>query len=124
MSAPRGASKSGCTQPLIDLIRFNRVIQPQKPIKLASYLNLSTCTLPPVIKLIAPHYHINLFWSDEDACWIADVPDLKPCSAHGDSTDQALANINDAIEGWLEVAAEKGMPIPEPRYRPAIYGTA
>ena len=32
-----------------------------------------------------PHYHINLFWSAEDECWIADVPDLKPCSAHGDT---------------------------------------
>ena len=71
-----------------------------------------------------PHYHINLFWSDEDACWIADVPDLKPCSAHGDTRAQALANIDDAIAGWLEVAAEKGMEIPQPRYRPAIYAAA
>ena len=68
-----------------------------------------------------PRYHINLFWSAEDDCWIADVPDLKPCSAHGDTRAEALANINDAIEGWLEVAGEKGMSIPEPRYRPAIY---
>jgi predicted RNase H-like HicB family nuclease len=72
-----------------------------------------------------PRYHINLFWSDEDDCWIADVPDLKPCSAHGDSPSQALANIRDAVQGWLEVAADRGFPIPEPRYRPAIYaGTA
>ena len=28
-------------------------------------------------------YHINLFWSDDDQCWIADIPDLKFCSAHG-----------------------------------------
>jgi predicted RNase H-like HicB family nuclease len=71
-----------------------------------------------------PHYHINLFWSDEDACWIADVPDLKPCSAHGDTRAEALANIDDAIEGWLEVAAEKGLAIPTPCYRPAIYASA
>jgi predicted RNase H-like HicB family nuclease len=32
-----------------------------------------------------------------------------------------VANIHDAIEGWLEVARERGMPIPEPPYRPAIY---
>ena len=38
-----------------------------------------------------PRYHINLFWSDEDACWIADVPDLKPCSAHGDTPAEAIA---------------------------------
>ncbi len=68
-----------------------------------------------------PHYHINLFWSVEDSCWIADVPDLRPCSAHGDSKAAALANINDAITGWLEVANDRGFAIPEPRYRPAIY---
>jgi predicted RNase H-like HicB family nuclease len=68
-----------------------------------------------------PHYHINLFWSAEDACWIADVPDLRPCSAHGDTRAEAIANINDAIAGWLETAEECGYSIPEPRYRPAIY---
>lgn len=68
-----------------------------------------------------PHYHINLFWSAEDECWIADVPDLRPCSAHGDTRADALANINDAIEGWLETARERGFAIPDPRYRPAIY---
>ena len=69
----------------------------------------------------APHYHINLFWSDEDACWIADAPDLKSCTSHGDTPDEALANIQEAIDGWLEVAREHDMPIPEPRYRPGIY---
>ncbi len=68
-----------------------------------------------------PHYHINLFWSAEDDCWIADVPDLKPCSAHGDTPDEAIANIQNAVELWLETARDLGMPIPEPRYRPAIY---
>lgn len=66
-----------------------------------------------------PRYHINLFWSDEDACWIADVPDLKPCSAHGATRAEALANVSNAIGGWLQVAADKGLPIPERRYRPA-----
>lgn len=65
-----------------------------------------------------PHYHINLFWSAEDECWIADVPDLRPCSAHGDTRSEAIANINDAIAGWLETAEEYGYDIPEPRYRP------
>ncbi|QDH34350.1 type II toxin-antitoxin system HicB family antitoxin [Porphyrobacter sp. YT40] len=71
-----------------------------------------------------PHYHINLFWSSEDDCWIADVPDLKPCSAHGDTPDEAIANIQNAIELWLEAAVESGLAIPEPRYRPAIYAAA
>ena len=64
-----------------------------------------------------PHYHINVFWSDEDGLWIANVPDLKYCSSHGDTPDEAIANIQDAIEGWLETAREHGVPIPEPRYR-------
>jgi len=68
-----------------------------------------------------PRYHINLFWSAEDDCWIADVPDLKPCSAHGDTREEAVQNVQDAIEGWLAVAQDRGFPIPEPRYRPAIY---
>ncbi|HEX2763884.1 MAG TPA: type II toxin-antitoxin system HicB family antitoxin [Allosphingosinicella sp.] len=65
------------------------------------------------------HYHINVFWSDEDGCWIADVPDLKYCSAHGDTPSEAIANIQDAIAGWLETAREHKLRIPEPRYRPA-----
>jgi predicted RNase H-like HicB family nuclease len=67
------------------------------------------------------HYHINLFWSAEDDCWIADVPDLRPCSAHGDTPAEAIAEAEIAIELWLETAKELGLPIPEPRYRPAIY---
>jgi predicted RNase H-like HicB family nuclease len=68
-----------------------------------------------------PRYHINVFWSAEDACWIADVPDLRPCSAHGDTPDEAISNIRDAVTGWLATAQEQGFDIPEPRYRPAIY---
>ena len=71
----------------------------------------------------APHYHINVFWSEEDGLWIADVPDLKYCSSHGDTPEEAIANIQDAIEGWLETARETGLPIPEAKYRPAIYAS-
>ena len=71
-----------------------------------------------------PRYHINVFWSQEDACWIADVPDLKPCSAHGDTPVEALANVRDAIRGWIETAIANNMVVPEPRYRPAIYAAA
>lgn len=68
-----------------------------------------------------PHYHINVFWSDDDACWIADVPDLRGCSAHGDTPTEAMAQAEIAISLWLETAHDRGLPIPEPRYRPAIY---
>lgn len=66
-----------------------------------------------------PHYHINVMRSDEDARWIADVPDLRPCSAHGETRDEAFRNVRHAIEGWLEPARGRGFDIPEPRYRPA-----
>ena len=70
---------------------------------------------------MTPRYHINLFWSDEDDCWIADLPDLKYCSAHGETPAEALAEIQIAAGAWIEVAREKGDPIPEPRYRAALY---
>jgi predicted RNase H-like HicB family nuclease len=68
-----------------------------------------------------PHYNINLFWSDEDNLWIADVPDLRGCMTHGHTRSEAIKNAAEAIEGWLETARDRGFPIPEPRYRPAIY---
>jgi predicted RNase H-like HicB family nuclease len=64
-----------------------------------------------------PKYHINLFWSESDGAWVADVPDLQSCSAFGDTPAEALAEIEQAIEAWLAIAREDGMPIPEPRYR-------
>jgi predicted RNase H-like HicB family nuclease len=70
---------------------------------------------------MTPRYHINLFWSNEDNCWIADVPDLKYCSAHGDTAAEALEEVGVAIELFLESLTEHGDPIPAPRYRPAIY---
>jgi predicted RNase H-like HicB family nuclease len=66
-----------------------------------------------------PRYHINLFWSDEDGCWIADVPDLRYCSAGGASPEEALAEVEVAVELWLETAREAGLSVPEPRYKPA-----
>ena len=62
-------------------------------------------------------YHINLFWSEPDGAWIADVPDLRSCSALGDTPAEALAEVETAMEAWLAVAREDGLPIPEPRYR-------
>jgi predicted RNase H-like HicB family nuclease len=66
-------------------------------------------------------YHINLFWSDEDKAWIADAPDLKSCSALGDTPEDALRELENAMQAWLATAKQRKMPIPKPRYRPAIY---
>lgn len=66
-------------------------------------------------------YHINIFWSDEDGGYIADIPDLETCSAFGNTPEQALAEVEIAKDAWLTAARETGKPIPEPRYRPLIY---
>ena len=67
------------------------------------------------------HYHINVFWWDADQRWVADVPDLQGCSAHGATAAEAAQEVQIAIELWLESAIEHGDPIPEPKYRPAVY---
>ncbi|MGH2829995.1 MAG: type II toxin-antitoxin system HicB family antitoxin [Actinomycetota bacterium] len=62
-------------------------------------------------------YHINVFCSDEDGAWIADIPDLPGCSALG-KTPEALAEVTAAKAAWLGAARESGRTIPEPKYRP------
>jgi len=66
-------------------------------------------------------YHINIFYSEEDDGYIADVPDLEHCSAFGSSHEAALAEVRVAMAAWLETAKAEKRPIPPPRYRPAIY---
>lgn len=68
-----------------------------------------------------PRYNVNVFWSAEDGCWVADVPDLKTCAAFGATRAEALAEVERAIAAWLEVARDDGKSIPKARYRPAIY---
>ncbi len=63
-------------------------------------------------------YHINIFWSDEDGGYIADIPDLEACSAFGSSPAEALAEVERAKAAWLEAAHAEGKPIPKPAYRP------
>jgi predicted RNase H-like HicB family nuclease len=66
-------------------------------------------------------YHINIFYSEEDGGYIADIPDLDSCSAFGETAEQALAEVEQAKRAWLEAARQAGKPVPEPRYRPVIY---
>ena len=66
-------------------------------------------------------YHINIFYSDEDDGYIADIPDLAFCSAFGATPEDALRELSIAKDAWLKAAAEAGKPIPRPRYKPAIY---
>ena len=60
-------------------------------------------------------YPTYIFWSDTDDAWVAYVPDLRSCSAFGDTPAEALAEVEKAMDAWLAVAREDGLPIPEPR---------
>ena len=66
-------------------------------------------------------YEIIMYWSNEDEIYIAEVPELPGCAAHGDSPENALANVHDAISLWIDTAREFGDPIPEPKGERLIY---
>jgi len=67
------------------------------------------------------NYHINIFYSQEDEGFIADIPDLEYCSAFGETPEEALAEVLTAKKLWLSTAEEEGHTIPEARYKPIIY---
>jgi len=69
-------------------------------------------------------YHINIFFSEEDEGYIADIPDLAMCSAFGATPAEALAEVETAKQIWLDAARSERKPIPEPTYRPVIYRLA
>jgi len=69
-------------------------------------------------------YHINVFYSEEDEGYIADIPDLEHCSAFGSTPEEALKEVLKAKKAWLEAARAAKKPIPVPRYRPLIYKVA
>lgn len=69
-------------------------------------------------------YLINISYSEEDSGYIADIPDLRYCSAFGSTPDEALREVQIAKQAWLEAAMASGKSIPEPRYRPVIHQLA
>jgi predicted RNase H-like HicB family nuclease len=66
-------------------------------------------------------YHINIFASDDDDGYIADIPDLFACSAFGETLEKALREVLIAKEAWLAAASDAGKPVPEPRYSPPLH---
>jgi len=66
-------------------------------------------------------YHINIFYSDEDGGYIADIPDLESCSAFGVTPEEALSEVQQAKQVWLETAKKLKKRIPAPTYKPVIY---
>ena len=67
------------------------------------------------------HYEIIIYWSNEDQAFLAEAPELPGCMAHGNSYEEALRNIRDAMAFWLDVAREQGEPIPVPKGRRLMY---
>jgi predicted RNase H-like HicB family nuclease len=66
-------------------------------------------------------HYIIVFYSDEDEAYIADIPDFEMCSAHGETPEEAVHEVLIAKRGIIESMRDRGLPIPEPKYRPAIY---
>ncbi len=65
-------------------------------------------------------YQVIIYWSDEDGAFIAEVPELPGCAAHGMTQEEALKNAQEAIRLWIDTAKEFGDPIPEPKGRRLI----
>ena len=72
----------------------------------------------PFVSVKTRNHFIGNIYSEKDGGYIADPPDLRYCSAFGDTPDEALREVQIAKQVWLEAAIASGMPIPEPRYRP------
>jgi predicted RNase H-like HicB family nuclease len=66
-------------------------------------------------------YHINIFYSDEDGGYIADIPDLSGCSAFGMTPEAALKEVSKARKAWLDTSKKHKTKAPLPSYRPLIY---
>lgn len=65
-------------------------------------------------------YEVIIYWSEEDEAFIAEVPELSGCAAHGTTQEDALSSALDAIRLWIDTAKEFGDPIPEPKGRRLI----
>lgn len=61
-------------------------------------------------------YSVLIRYCKVDDIYVASVPELKGCTAHGSTRTEALEEIGTAIELWIETATEVGEPVPEPAY--------
>lgn len=67
--------------------------------------------------MIEPRYEVIIYWSSEDGAFIAEVPELPGCASDGSTYQEALVNVQEIIEEWIETARDLGRSIPEPRGR-------
>lgn len=68
-----------------------------------------------------PKYEVIIYWSAEDDAFVADVPELPGCMAHGPTQVEALSNVQDAMQLWIDTAHEFGDPVPEPKGRRLMF---
>lgn len=68
-----------------------------------------------------PKYEVIIYWSDDDTAFVAEVPELPGCMAHGDSYEEALQNAQEAIALWIDTAHEFGDAIPQPKGRRLVF---
>ena len=66
-------------------------------------------------------YEIIIYWSEEDSAFVAEVPELPGCAAHGATHEAALVNAQEAIRLWIETAKEFGDPVPKPKGRRLVF---
>ena len=66
-------------------------------------------------------YEIIIYWSAEDHAFVAEVPELPGCMAHGNSYEEALAGGQEAARLWVDTAKEFGDPVPEPKGRKLVF---
>ena len=62
-------------------------------------------------------HEVIVYWSEEDGCFVGEMPELPGCMADGRTKQEALSNLERIAEEWIETARELGRPIPEPRGR-------
>ena len=67
-----------------------------------------------------PHYHINIFWSAEVDCFIAEIPDLKHCTGQGDTPEEPLTDVMEAQDTWIVACLSAGEPLPDPEYSGSV----
>ena len=62
-------------------------------------------------------YEVIVYWDAADEIFVAEVPELPGCEAHGDSKAAALQAAETAISLWIRTAREDGAAIPKPKGR-------
>ncbi|MCC6490642.1 MAG: type II toxin-antitoxin system HicB family antitoxin [Candidatus Hydrogenedentes bacterium] len=66
-------------------------------------------------------YEVIIYWSNEDSAFVAKVPELPGCLAHGETAEVALRNANDAMSLWIDTAREHGDPVPQPKGKRLVF---